>query len=374
MSNRIIIIGGGILGASTAYYLARNKYHVTIIDRFDDGQATDAAAGIVCPWLSQRRNKAWYQLVKAGARSYPNLIHSLYQDGEEDVGYEQVGAIHLHDDDKKLIAMKERAEKRKLAAPEIGEIKLLDQQATTELFPLLNGNYKSVYVSGAARVDGRKLRDALLRAAEKHGAILIKGNAALTYKDNTINGVHVNSQTIPADTVIAATGAWMTELLSPLGVHFQVDEQRAQILHVQLPTGDASNWPVVKPPNNQYMLTFPDNRIVLGATHEDNVGFDHRVTAGGMHEILTKAMEVAPGLEATTILEARVGFRPVTPGFLPVIGPLPGFHGLLLANGLGSTGLTMGPFIGLQLSKLVMKEEVDIHLCDYPVEKAITKN
>lgn len=59
-----IVIGAGILGASAAYHLAKAGAKVTVIDRKDPGQATDAAAGIICPWLSQRRNKAWYALAK----------------------------------------------------------------------------------------------------------------------------------------------------------------------------------------------------------------------------------------------------------------------------------------------------------------------
>ncbi|MFL6518147.1 MAG: NAD(P)/FAD-dependent oxidoreductase, partial [Bacillus sp. (in: firmicutes)] len=74
---RIVVIGAGILGSSTAYHLAQSGAEVTLIDRMDSGQATDAAAGIVCPWLSQRRNKAWYQLAKGGAKYYPELIAQL---------------------------------------------------------------------------------------------------------------------------------------------------------------------------------------------------------------------------------------------------------------------------------------------------------
>jgi D-amino-acid dehydrogenase len=55
---KIIVVGAWILGASTAYHLAKSGTDITLADRHDLGQATDAAAGIVCPWLSQRRNKA----------------------------------------------------------------------------------------------------------------------------------------------------------------------------------------------------------------------------------------------------------------------------------------------------------------------------
>ena len=101
-----IVVGAGILGASTAYHLAKAGANVIIVDRQQVGQATDAAAGIVCPWLSQRRNKAWYKIVKGGARYYSSLIQQLEDDGETDTGYNRVGAISLHTDEKNLIKWK----------------------------------------------------------------------------------------------------------------------------------------------------------------------------------------------------------------------------------------------------------------------------
>lgn len=368
---KFIVIGAGILGATTAYQLAKSGADVVVVDRKDKGQATDAAAGIICPWLSQRRNKAWYRLAKGGAGIYPALIAALAHDGETDTGYRRVGAISIHTDEKKLIAMKERALKRREDAPEIGEITLLNEQQTNECFPLLAEGYRSVHVSGAARVDGRSLRNALLSAAEKHGATMIHGNASLLYEGTTIIGVKVDGESFMADSVIATSGAWMNELLAPLDVQFDVTSQKAQIMHLQLPDYLTGNWPVVMPPNDQYLLTFDDNRIAIGATHENNAGFDYRVTAGGLQEILRKALEVAPGLAASTVLETRVGFRPFTPGFLPVIGPLPNHEGLILANGLGASGLTMGPYIGSELAKLALGKQMEINVADYNVAGAI---
>lgn len=369
--NRYIIIGAGILGASTAYKLAKSSAEVIIIDRHDTGQATDAAAGIICPWLSQRRNKAWYKLAKGGARIYRDLIQELADDGETETGYAQTGAISIHTDEQKLTAKKERALKRQEDAPEIGEVTLLDTVQTKKMFPHLADDYASVHVSGAARVNGRALRDALIRGAQKHNATVIHGDAQLIRDASRITGVTVNGETIEADQVIAACGAWMHELLKPLNVHFKGTAQKAQILHLQSPEVDTSDWPVVMPPNDQFMLTW-DDRIIIGATHEDDVGFDNRVTAGGLNEILSKALEVAPGLANSTVLEARVGFRPHTPGYLPVIGPLPGYDGLLIANGLGSSGLTTGPYVGTQLANLALGKELEIDLADYDVAGAMS--
>ncbi|WP_096439820.1 NAD(P)/FAD-dependent oxidoreductase [Alteribacter populi] len=371
-----IVVGAGILGASTAYHLAKSGVSVTVVDRKDAGQATDAAAGIICPWLTQRRNKAWYRLASGGAAFYPALIKELEAEGETNTGYEQVGAISLHTDESKLEKMKERALKRREDAPEIGEVVLLTPTETKSLFPALSAEYGSVYVSGGARVNGRALRDALMNAAQKHGAVFREGNGALDFEHDKVTGVMLDGEALKADAVIVTGGAWAKELFQPLGFEFMVTSQKAQIVHLDLHGTGTSKWPVVMPPNNQYLLTLEDGRIVVGATHEDEAGaeFDKRVTAGGVHEILDKALTIAPGLASATFLETRVGFRPFTPGFLPVIGPLPEYKGLFVANGLGASGLTSGPFLGAELAKLALGDSNKLNISDYDIAKAIQKS
>ncbi|MBD8499688.1 NAD(P)/FAD-dependent oxidoreductase [Paenibacillus arenosi] len=370
---KVIVVGAGILGASTAYHLAKMGAEVLVVDRKDKGQATDAAAGIICPWLTQRRNQAWYRLAKAGARFYPKLIEQLENEGEAQTGYAQVGSLSLHHDLDKINKMEERAHLRREDAAEIGEITLLDENETRMQFPLLAEGYHAVHISGAARVDGRALRDALLQSAQRNGAVLIDGDATLEYQSNRVTGVKVGEESYTADMVVVCAGAWAKPLLQPLGINFKVTYQKAQIMHVQLQDGqDTSTWPVVMPPSDQYLLAFDHQKIVIGATHEDDIeGYDTRVTPGGMQEVLNKGLTLAPGLASSTFEEVRVGFRPFTPGFLPVIGVFPEWDGVIAANGLGSSGLTMGPYIGSQLAKLALEMELDIDINDYDIRKAI---
>lgn len=369
---KFIVIGAGILGASTAYQLAKSGAEVIIVDRKDDGQATDAAAGIICPWLSQRRNQAWYKLAREGAAFYPSLIEELEREGETETGYVRVGALRIHRERDKLIELEKRAKQRKHDAPEMGEITLLTPSEVKRLFPPLADDYAALHIGGAARVDGRALREALLRAAIRKGATLLDGEAELCFDRNKVTGARVRDEMIVADAVIVCAGAWVNHLLAPLDVDFKATFQKAQIVHLVLPEADTGSWPVIMPPGDQYILAFDDNRIVIGATHEnDPQGYDTCVTAGGLHEVLSKALAYAPGLSSGTFLEARVGFRPFTPGFLPVIGALPGWQGIFVANGLGASGLTMGPYIGDQLAKLVLGLDLDIALEDYKVEAAI---
>jgi len=406
---KCIVVGAGILGASTAYRLARLGADVLIVDRHDAGQATQAAAGIICPWLSQRRNRDWYRLATAGARYYPELIAELELEGETQTGYARVGALSIHADGQKLVAQEERARQRREDAPEIGELVRLDEMQTRERFPLLSAGYEALAVSGAARVDGRALRDALLRAAARHGARQLTGDAVLLREADGLGqrtdrgakqrdgarlhadaeaqqceggqsvtagrvaGVRIGDDIYEADEVIVCAGAWAASLLEPLGLHFAVSYQKAQIVHLQLTqqmaTGD---WPVVIPPSTQYVLAFEEGRIVIGATHEDDIdGYDTRITAGGVHEVLSRGIEVADGLREAELLEVRVGFRPHTPGYLPVLGRVPGWDGLLAANGLGSSGLTVGPWLGGQLARLALDLEPEQPLEAYGLGSAI---
>jgi D-amino-acid dehydrogenase len=366
-----IIVGAGILGASTAFHLAKAGAQVTLVDRQDRGQATDAAAGIICPWLSQRRNQVWYQLVKGGARFFTTLIKELEAVGETDTGYKRVGAVLLHTEEKKLDQIVERAHKRRQDAPEIGEITRLTPAETKKLFPPLSEKYGSVHISGAARVNGRALRNSLVNASRKYGAHFLQGDASLVHKENRIFGIQIEERILQADQVIVTAGAWANELLLPLGLRFLVRFQKGQIAHLHLPDADTESWPVVMPPNDQYILTFEGGRVVVGATHENETGFDCRVTAGGMHEVLDKALSIAPGLAECTMLETRVGFRPFTPGFLPVIGAVPGYEGLFVANGLGASGLTAGPYLGSELAKLALGMPTEIDIRNYDVAGAI---
>src|SRR5262245_43137808 len=91
----VIVVGAGILGASAAYHLAREGCKVTLVDRGDDGRATAAGAGIICPWGSAIEDAASYALLEGGARYYHHLVALLAEDGEQDLGYARVGGLYV---------------------------------------------------------------------------------------------------------------------------------------------------------------------------------------------------------------------------------------------------------------------------------------
>jgi D-amino-acid dehydrogenase len=354
MFMHIIVVGAGILGASVGFHLARAGVRVTIVDEAHEGRATAAGAGIICPWVSGADDAAFYGLYVAGARYYNELVPALAELGETDLGFRRVGALLVSSNADELIAFNDILSRRRVDTPEMGETSLLSPRETRALFPPLRNDLAGLHVANGARVDGRRMAAGLLRAAQAFGARLVAGHAELTAADGRITGARVGGAALAADGVVVTAGAWGPTLLRPLGVALPIEPQRGQIVHLRLPGQETRHWPVVLPPGSHYLLAFDDSRIVVGATREGGAGFDYRVTAAGQAEVLGEALGVAPGLGAATIVETRVGFRPVGPGVRPLLGAVHGMDGLLIGDGLGAAGLTIGPLGGRLLAESVL--------------------
>ena len=255
---KVVVIGAGILGASTAYHLARESCDVTLIDRADEGSATAAGAGIVCPWGSLIEDAPSYALLAGGARYYRHLIAALAEDGEHDLGYAQVGGLYVPVDPGELDTVEQRVRAHAVDAPEAGRIERLSSTDARGLFPPLRPDQPALFVSGGARVDGRRLAAALQRAAAKRRVRLVSGSAELILRGNRTSGVRVDGALIEADCVVVAAGAWAPKILESIGVQLAVAPQRGQIVHLRLPGIDTARWPVLLPLNSYYLLAFED--------------------------------------------------------------------------------------------------------------------
>ena len=362
---RVVVVGAGVLGASVAYHLALAGADAVVVDQAHEGRATAAGAGILCPWAPGLEDPDRYRISAAGARYYPELVRKLAEDGEGDIGYKRVGALMVSGRDAELDRIEREVRRRREAAPEAGEIVRLSPAEARALFPPLHADLAAVRIGGGARVDGRLLAAALGRAAAKRGARLCAGTAELTAAAGRVRGVRIDGEAVEADRVVVAAGAWAPQLVRPLGVRLAIEPQRGQIVHLGLPGTDTAAWPVILPEGGHYLLAFDDSRVVVGATRESGSGFDYRVTAAGLAQVLGAALSVAPGLGSATLIETRVGFRPMAPDARPLLGLLPGIEGLVIGNGLGPSGLTIGPYAGRLLADLALGKEPELDLAPY---------
>jgi len=365
----VVVIGGGVVGAGAAYRLAREGVSVTLVDRADDGQATAAGAGIISPGTSYKPPAAFFPLAFKSVDYYETLLAELAEDGVPDTGYEVTGLLHVAVSDQEAARLPELfalfSDRLAAGVRNIGEVRLISGDEAQQLFPALGPVVRAIYTSGAARLDGRRLRDALVAGAASHGARVVRGSASLRMEHGRAEAVEVNGERIASGAVVLAGGAWSPELVTALPVRLSVYPQRGQIAHLELPQAHTSSWPVVVGFHSHYMLTFPENRVVAGATREDASGFDYRLTAGGVHETLSEALRIAPGLASATVREIRIGLRPASPDGLPILGKLPEIENVYAATGHGASGLQLGPYSGALVAALIQRRRVDLDVTPY---------
>jgi D-amino-acid dehydrogenase len=276
-----------------------------------------------------------------------------------------VGALVVAEDKQELDTAEERIRKRIVDAPEAGNVRRIPPSEARNLFPPLRDDLEAIHIPGGARVDARLLAAAMLRAAVSMGARLRSDHVSMSVDGGEIRCRDGAGRVLQADETIVTAGAWAAELLRPLGLDHPVKPQKGQIIHLGLPGVDTSRWPVLLPMSSHYMLAFDDSRVVIGATREDNSGFDYRVTAAGELEVLNAGLAIAPGLAGATHIETRIGFRPAASSIRPILGRVPGIEKLVIGNGLGASGLTVGPFAGSLLANLVAGEASEVSLDGY---------
>jgi len=361
---KVAIIGAGIVGATAAYYLSQESdLEVTVFD-YGQGQATKAAAGIISPWFSKRRNKAWYKMARLGADFYVDLLADLEKSGQDIDFYQRSGVFLLKKDETKLEELYQLALQRREESPLIGRLGIIDQASANELFSGLQGFDRLLYASGGARVDGQLLVTRLLEASRVK---LVKEKVTLT---PLASGYQIDKEVF--DQVILATGAWLGHLLEPLGYSVDVRPQKGQLRDYQL-AQDMKDYPVVMPEGEWDLIPFAGGKLSLGATHENDMGFDLTVDETLLQQMEEAALPHYPVLSKATSRTERVGIRAYTSDFSPFFGQVPGLAGVYAASGLGSSGLTTGPIIGYHLAQLVQGKELTLDPANYPIENYVKR-
>jgi D-amino-acid dehydrogenase len=380
-----IVIGGGIVGAATAYHLVRQGAKTLLLDRHDPGRATDAGAGILAPEASDAKSEAWFDFAVEAVGYYPTLIEQLQQEQEGDTGYAGCGRLTIavsKDELERFEAARELifARQKRRGLPKPDDLHDLASDEAQRLFPPLAPVLGAIYYRRAARVDGRLLAQALCRAAERQGLSIKQADVerlivqparleGANLKKRAVTGVVVDGESIEAGNVVIAGGAWSHAFGEQLGLPLPVEPQRGQIIHLHLPDTDTTTWPMISAFRGHYMVPWPDQRVVVGATREDETGFQPYPTAAGIQEVLSEALRVAPGLAQARLQEIRVGLRPQTVDRLPILGPVPNIEHIYLATGHGPTGLQLGPYSGKLIADMISGQRLETDISSFEVAR-----
>jgi glycine oxidase len=348
MSPDVIVIGGGVIGTSITYQLAKRGVRVMLLERDRlGGAATGASAGIIQPHGGLEAVPEFTALAVESARLFPAIAAELKQRTGFDIGYRRVDVLELAIDDADELRLR-----RQIDRPAGAE--WVDPAAAMEIEPEVNPSIRGALMHRAdAQLLPATFTTALGRAAVELGSEVREGVAVdrLLIDGERVRGVAIGNETMNAGEVVIANGCWSGAWSASLGLPIPVRPVRGQMVALEA-QGRAPR--AVLSGCGGYAVPKPDGRIIVGTTVED-AGFDPRPTVQGIAGLLDRAPRLAPRLAGATVRAAWAGLRPGTTDGLPIIGRVAGRHGVTVATGHFRNGILLAPITAELVADLLLE-------------------
>ena len=315
-----VVIGGGIIGLSIAWRLAKEGQSVTVIERGEVGQeASRVAAGMLAASAEVGYEEfELYALCRESLRQWPNFARELESDSGINVDYRSHGTLIVADDRDAAVALKRGFDFQK---ENNYPVEWLTREETLELEPFLSPRIvASVLASEDHAIDNRMVIKGLQEAIKRHGGTILEKT---TVESIDLTGAEVAVQmqgrnVLVADRIVLAAGAWSRQIAGiPSDLVPPVRPVKGQILELKMEAPFELNH-VIRG-RKAYLVPRTDGRLIVGATSEE-MGFDKRMTAGGVFSILEGAWEMVPGIHDLELLSIEVGLRPGSRDHQPIVG------------------------------------------------------
>lgn len=343
----VAVVGGGVIGLSVAYFLAREGVPVALLDRGDFGQeASWAGAGILPPGNPEAARTPFDRLRTLSGQLLVALSAELRERTGIDNEYVRCGGLELHapphdpaaeqewhGDGVTVETLGERAARRlepELAAGVGPALHLPD------LAQLRNPRHLKALVAGCAAVGVRLRPHTPVHTLERYG--------------DRVAGLHLGDERLRAEHYVLAGGAWTDGLLAALGWRLGIRPVRGQIA---LLTPDRPLLRRVVMSGPRYLVPRQDGRVLVGSTEED-AGFDKRTTAEAIRDLLALAVGLIPALGDAALEHCWAGLRPASPDGLPFLGRVPGVENVYVAAGHFRAGIGLSAGTALLMKELLL--------------------
>jgi glycine oxidase len=354
-----IVIGGGVIGCSIARELASRNVRVLLIERHSVGaEASSAAAGTLGAQAECDEPGPLLDLALASRRLFPEFLAALRDETNVDYGPgEGVLYCALSEADEQVLDARRRWQSEMgLRVERLSREEALGREAC-----LTAETRWALYFPDDRWLDPRLLTAGLGAAAERAGVRIVTMRTAVRIVGDVgrVSGVVCDGETHPAGTVVNAAGSWAGLIeLPPGGPSLPVLPVRGQMVALGglAPAPRHALYSV-----KGYVVPRTQSLVVAGSTFED-VGYDKRVTVGGVAGILASVTRLVPDLERSSVIETWAGLRPVTPDRLPILGAAPAVAGLYHATGHGRNGILLAPITGRVLADLVVDGRTSVAL------------
>lgn len=398
----VLIIGGGVIGVCTAYYLARQGISVTLAERDEicagssygnvgwlaNGHAIPITApGVLTQglkWLldagspfyiKPRLNVAllrWLWQFQSACtdthvrQSIPTLLalsqHSLelfeqlIATEKLACAYEHKGLLHLFINNGD--SFKKDVKEARLLQEFGVRSQVLDAPGVRAFEPnVLPAVRHGVYYPNYAHLNPYHFVRELAGAAQSHGAVLLPKTEVLTFETaaQKIKAVHTTKGSFSPQQVVLAAGAWSPLIGRELGLSLPVQPAKGYSLTVK-PPSTCPRLPLSL--TGHRVAVTPMGDVLRISSTLELAGYDFSINRRRVVATREAVKLYLPNLETLELLELWRGFRPASPDGLPIIGPSPNFNNLILATGHGMLGITHGPVTGKLVTQLIARESL----------------
>ncbi len=357
---KVLIVGGGIIGASCAWRLASEGAAVTVLERARLGQeASWAAAGLIGPQGEAEEPGPFFELCLAGKESFDRSVERLARESGIDPEYDHHGMLYVAFSEHERDELAGRAKWQRAAG---GQVEELSMEQARKIAPALSPKaLYALHLPTNWRTDNRKLTQSYIGAASKAGADFREGVRidSLAMKNGRAAGVVTHDgETIDGDVIINAAGSWASELRGLEADNIRFFPVRGQILCFETRPGS------IEPSlfsSRGILVPRRDGRLLAGSVFEE-AGFNKTLTLGGMTHILRAATELVPSLSELPFREAWAGLRPAADDLLPVIGASPSVPNVFYACGHFRSGILLSSLTGEVIADLVNERSPKVAL------------
>ncbi len=362
-----VVVGGGLIGLSVAYYLAKAGASVTVVDRHDiEGKASPAGAGMLAPLAEGTPPGPRLHFAIASLKMYPQFSRELKELTGIDPELTSSGILRVAWTDEEATLLKSQVDLYRNMGL---QVEIVEDAMLHSMEPQLSGEISfGVFSAEEAHVHTQRLLQALRKAGHILGISLKEASqvVSLMSSGGRVEGVVLADGTkVAADATVVAAGCWSGGVLASAGFSLKTEPVKGQIVELYAPEVQLHT---VVFSHRGYIVPRRDGSFLVGAT-EELEGFRAEPTAGGIGSVLSNGVQLIPRLASATLYHLRTGFRPAVTDRVPVIGPWPGIDGLYVATGHYRNGILLAPATGFAMAEVITKGRSDLDLSPFSVAR-----
>jgi len=351
----LIIIGGGIVGASAAYYASKENLNVLLIEKDSiASHASGFAYGGITPHVGLDESDPYNQISKYSYELHKLLATEIPEISGIDYGYKTYPNFELalnEEDDKELYSIYKNNSNSGIYEWYSGDDL---RKVENRLGPSVISALVTKLSSG---VEPYKLTLALSIAAEKMGVTILNSEVEnINIQNNSVDISTNKGKEITGKNVLVSAGPWSSNFSKSFGFDIPIKPLKGQILRLKSDEiiENGFHWG----PN--YVTTKQDGLIWAGTTEED-VGFDENPSNFGLQSIMESLIRVFPFLESSELVLQTACLRPLAIDKSPILSKSE-YGNLYLASGTGRQGILLGPAMGKLILDNIMSNKTYISI------------